>query len=343
MTTRRDFLKQATTIGAIGALGMPMVAQAQAQAITLKMQGFLPSTNAPQQAFEKMAADLNAASGGRLAIQVLPGGGAVSVTEALDAVRNGILDGNYTAPSYFAGKDPAFTLLGDTGASFNDVAQRDQWLADGGGSTIAREIYDRFGLQYVGPVFWPAEHIPSRRALNGADDLKGLKIRVPPGLIADILGRGGAAVVNIPGGEVFNALQSGVIDATDWASPALNVQAGLYRAAKFSVNASHSMPTTDVTVNKKKWDSLPPDLKAMFTQAVAKFSNDLKATLKAEDDKAIASIKEQGVTVITWGAPEVGKLRTLTATVQRDLSGRNDQTKKLFESLSAYQKKLGIG
>jgi len=342
MMQRRSVLRRAGALAAAGAtLAWP--SWVRAQSVTLKIQGFLPATNSPQIALAKMADELKAGSGGRLQLQVLPGGGAVAVGEALDAVRNGILDGNYSAPSYFASKDPGFTLLGDTGASFNDVSQRDRWLSEGGGIAVARELYARFGVHYVGPVFWASEHIPARKALNGVDDLKGLKIRVPPGLIADILGRAGAAVVNVPGGEVFNSLQSGVIDATDWASPALNVQAGLYRAAKFSINASHSMPTTDITVNQKKWDALPAELRTMFEQAVARMSSELQATLGSEDEKALASMKELGVTVVTWGASEVAKLRVLTARVQAELAGRNDQTRKLFDTLVAYQKKLGIG
>ncbi|MEO6566943.1 MAG: TRAP transporter substrate-binding protein DctP [Casimicrobiaceae bacterium] len=341
MSTRRRFLQHTSALAAVAAMGASITARAQATT-TFKIQGFLPATTSPQMALDKMASELAATSSGRIKIEVLPGGGAVSVTEALDAVRNGILDGNYSAPSYFSSKDPGFTLLGDTGASFNDVAQRDRWVSEGGGSAIAVELYDRYGLHYVGPVYWPAEQIPSRKALNGVDDLKGLKIRVPPGLIADILGRTGAAVVNIPGGEVFNSLQSGVIDATDWASPALNTQAGLYRAAKFSVNASHSMPTTDITINKRKWDTLSPELKTMFTQAVAKMSTELQATLKAEDEKALAAMKADGVTVVTWSAAEVAKLRGFTSKAQAELAGRNDQTKKLVDSIGAFQKKLGI-
>lgn len=340
MPTRRIVLRQAGLAGAAALAALP--AWVRAQAVSLKIQGFLPATNSPQQALARMAEELKAASGGRLQLQVLPGGGAVAVGEALDALRSGILDGNYTAASYFAGKDPAFTLLGDTGASFNDVAQRDKWFTEGGGAAIARDIYAKHGAHYVGPVFWPSEHIPARKAINGVEDLKGLKIRVPPGLIADILGRAGASVVNVPGGEVFNSLQSGVIDATDWASPALNVQAGLYRAAKFSVNASHSMPTTDVTVSQRKWDAMPQELKTMFEQAVARMSSGLQATLRAEDEKALASMKEQGVTVVSWPAAEVAKLRRFTAAVQQELGGRNDLARKVSESLSAFQKKSGV-
>ena len=340
MTTRRRFLHATAALTASATVGFPAVTRAQST--TLKIQGFLPATTSPQQALSKMAADVKAASGGRLDLQILPGGGAVAVTEALDAVRSGILDGNYSAPSYFASKDPAFTLLGDTGASFDVVSQRDRWIAEGGGAPIAREVYARFGLHYVGPVFWASEQIPSTKALNGLDELKGVKIRVPPGMIADILGRAGAAVVNIPGGEVFNSLQSGVIDATDWASPALNMQAGLYRAAKFSVNASHSMPTTDVTINAKKWEALPAELRTMLEQAVAKMSAELQATLKAEDEKALAAMKELGVTVITWKAADVAKLRAITSQVQGELAGRNEQTRKLVDSIRAFQKKLGI-
>lgn len=341
MSTRRSLLRQGAALAAASAsLGFPV--WVRAQPMTLKIQGFLPATTSPHRALAKMAEELAASSGGKLQIQVLPGGGAVAVTEALDAVKNGILDGNYTAPSYFAAKDPGFTLLGDTGAAFNGVAQRDRWFAEGGGTAIARDLYARYGQHFVGGVYWPSEHIPSRKALSGVDDLKGLKIRVPPGLIADVLGRAGAAVVNVPGAEVFNSLQSGVIDATDWASPALNTQAGLYKAAKFSVNASHSMPTTNITINQRKWDALTAELRAMFERAVARMSAELEATLKSEDEKALAGMKESGVAVITWNAGEVAKLRGFTRAVQAELGARGEVPKKLLESLQAYQQKLGL-
>lgn len=246
MTTRRHFLK----VGAAaltGSVAAPFaVTPSRAQAVTLRMQGFLAAASPTHRAFEKWAADLKDKSGGRLTIQVLPVGGAVGPGETINAVSAGILDGHYSSSSFFAARDPAFTVFGDTGASYDTVEARDRWWTEGGGEDLGRELYASANMVYVANVFWPSEHIPARKALNGVADLKGLKIRVPPGFVAEYFGKAGAAVVNLPGGEVFNALQSGVIDATDWASPGQNHEVGLYKAAKFSINAAHSMPATEI-------------------------------------------------------------------------------------------------
>lgn len=321
-------------------LGAPFVLRAQSP-VNLRMQGFLATGATPQKLFAAFADDMKTKSNGRVNITVLPAGGAVAAPETLNAISNGILDGHYSAPSFFAARDPAFTLLGDTGAAYRSVDEREAWLRNEGGIALAREVYDKYGMHFVDAVYWPSEHIPARRALNGFADLKGLKIRVPPGMIAEVLGRAGAAVVNIPGGEVFNALQSGVIDATDWASPSQNYGVGLYRAAKFSINASHSMPTTEVSISKKKWAELPAEVKKMIEEGVKKLDGDMRAAMKSEDAAALEKMKGEGVTIIEWPKAEVDQLRAVTARVQAELGERNDLARKMLQSMRAHMSKLG--
>jgi TRAP-type mannitol/chloroaromatic compound transport system substrate-binding protein len=341
MITRRTALKSAAA-ASLGALSAPfIIAEATAQTVTLRMQGFLASSQSPQKAFEKLANDLRSESGGKLNITVLPVGGAVAATETLNAISSGVLDGHYSAPSYFAGRDPAFSVLGDTGGAYDNTTQRDKWF-EAGGLALARELYAKYGAHYVGPVYWAAEHIPSRKPLNGVDDFKGLKIRVPPGLVSDIISRAGASVVNLPAAEVSNALESGVIDATDWASPALNMQVGLYRVAKFSISAGHSMPTTEVSFNKRKWDAMPAELRQMIERGVAKMSIDLRKELDDEDAKALTEAKGMGVTVIDWPKAERARLRQSTTQVFDELAGKGDLAKKIVESHRQYMKSVGL-
>jgi TRAP-type mannitol/chloroaromatic compound transport system substrate-binding protein len=255
-------------------------------------------------------------------------------------VQAGILDGHYTAASYFAAKDPAFIVFGDTGASYNDVETRDRWYAEGGGAELGAELYGKYGMVYVGNVFWPSEQIPTRKPLRSFSDLNGLKIRVPPGMIAEILSASGAAVVNLPGGEVFNALQSGVIDATDWASPSQNYDVGLYKAAKFSVYAAHSMAGTEVCIAKRAWDRIPADLQAMIREEVKAMSANLKATLKEQDAAAVAKYKAEGVEEIIWSAAEIGKLRENSSKIQDQIGAKSDLAKKIVDSHRTFQKKI---
>lgn len=341
MVTRRTALK--SVLVASGALAAPFVwRSAQAQSVSLKIQGFLPSASIPQRAFEKFAAEVTAKSGGKLTIQAIPGGGVIAVTETLNAIQGGVLDGHYSAASYFASRDAGFVVLGDTAAAYDSVEQRDRWWSEGGGEAAARALYARFGLHMVAPIFWPSEQIPARKALNGVADLTGLKIRVPPGLVSEVVAKAGAAVVNLPGGEVFNALQSGVIDATDWASPALNEEVGLYRAAKFSVDAAHSMPTTDLSINASKWNALSAELKALVTSEAKAMSETMKADLKKADADAITKMKADGVTVITWTKQEIAKLRRFTAEVQEAQAAKSSSARAIIDSHKAFQAKIGL-
>lgn len=341
MTTRRDMLKVGVA-AMTGTIAAPFIlSPARAQSFSLRMQGFLAAASPTHRAFEKWAATLKDKSGGRLTIQTLPAGGAVAPGETVKAIGAGILDGHYSSSSFFAAIDPGFTVLGDTGASYDTVEVRDRWWSEGGGEDLGRELYASQGLAYVANVFWPSEHIPSKKALRGVADLKGLKIRVPPGFVAQYFGKAGATVINLPGGEVFNSLQSGVIDAADWASPGQNHEVGLYKAAKFSVDAAHSMPSTEIGFNKAKWDALPADIKQLITAETRAMSSALKTQIKADDDAALGKMKAEGVEVITWSKDEIAKLRAFTNEVQDELAGRGPIAKKIIDSHRAFRKKIG--
>jgi TRAP-type mannitol/chloroaromatic compound transport system substrate-binding protein len=341
MKTRRQFLKT-TAAAATGLVAAPYaITPSRAQAVTLKMQGFLAAASPTHRAFEAWANTIKDKSAGRLTIQALPVGGAVAPGETINAVAAGILDGHYSASSFFAARDPAFAVFGDTGASYDTVDARDRWWQEGGGEDLGRELYASANMTYVANVFWPSEHIPARKALRGVADLRGLKIRVPPGFVAEYFSKAGAAVVNLPGGEVFNALQSGVIDAADWASPGQNYEVGLYKAGKFSINAAHSMPATEIAFNTAKWNAIPAELRTMVTAEIRAMSASLKTQIKADDDAALVKMRAEGVEIVDWSKEEIGKLRAFTTDVQDTLAARGPMAKKIIDSHRAFQKKVG--
>ncbi len=341
MTTRRQFLATSAA-AATGIVAAPyVITPSRAQAVTLRMQGFLAAASPTHRAFEKWANDIKEKSGGRLTIQALPVGAGVAPGETINAINAGILDGHYSSSSFFAARDPAFTVFGDTGASYDTVDARDRWWREGGGEDLGRELYAASNMTYVANVFWPSEHIPARRALRGVADLRGLKIRVPPGFVAEYFGKAGAAVVNLPGGEVFNALQSGVIDAADWASPGQNYEVGLYKAGKFSINAAHSMPATEIAFSTAKWNALPAELRTLVTDEVRAMSAALKVQIKADDDAALAKMRAEGVEIVDWSKEEIAKLRAFTAEVQDALAARGPMAKKIIDSHRAFQRKVG--
>ena len=179
-----------------------------------------------------LADTLREVSGGRLTLQVYAAGELVPAFEVFDAVSRGSVEMGHSAPAYWKGQAPTTQLF--TGYPFGMLpAEFNAWMAYGGGMELWRECYEPYGL-----VPFPGGNTGAqmggwfRREIRSVDDFSGLKIRMP-GLGGDVLRRLGATVVNLPGGELFTALQSGLIDATEWASPYNDLPLGLYQAAPY--------------------------------------------------------------------------------------------------------------
>ncbi len=315
-----------------------------AAAETLKMQTFLGANASTTKAFEEMAAKLEADTGGAIKIEVLPGRAVVGASETIEAIQNGLLDGQYTAPSYFAGKDPAMGVLGDTLAAYPDSATRDRWFSAGGGLELARALYNKYDMHMICPVYWPPEQIPSKVEINGVADLKGLKMRAPGGLASDLLSRAGASLVTMGVGESVTAMETGVLDATDLANVALNVALGMHNQAKYSVLARHSMAVTEMSVSKAKWDSISPENQAKFEAACNAMSDGLKGALSDEDAAAEEKAKgELGVTFVAFGEDDAAKFRSMTSEVWADWGAKSSDAQAIVDSHKSFMSSIGLG
>ena len=320
-----------------------MLFAGSASAESFKMQTFLGANASTTKAFEAMAAQLAEETGGAIEIEVLPGRAVVGAGETIDAIQNGLLDGQYTAPSYFAGKDAAMGVLGDTLAAYPDSATRDRWFTEGGGLDLARALYAKYDLHFICPVYWPPEQIPSKVAINGVSDLKGLKMRAPGGLASDLLSRAGASLVTMGVGESVTAMETGVLDATDLANVALNVALGMHNQAKYSVLARHSMAVTEVSVSKAKWDKLSAEDQAKFEAACNAMSEGLKTTLSEEDKAAESKAKgELEVTFVEFGEDDAAAFRAMTAEVWNDWGAKSGDAKAVVDSHKAFMKQIGL-
>lgn len=314
-----------------------------AAAEPLKMQTFLGANASTTKAFEAMAEQLRKDTGGEVDITVLPGKAVVGAGETIDAIQSGLLDGQYTAPTYFAGKDPAMAVLGDTLSAYPDSATRDRWFSEGGGLELARALYGKYGLHFVCPIYWPPEQIPSTKPIRHVEDFKGLKMRAPGGLPSDLLTRAGASLVTMGVGESVNAMETGVLDATDLANIGLNVALGMHNKAKYSILARHSMAVTELSLATEKWDALSDGAKAKLESACHKLSDDLKVILTEEDAAATEKAKsELGVTLIEFGEEDAAKFRQMLLEVWDDWAEKSPEAKAIIDSHKAYLAKIGL-
>lgn len=311
--------------------------------IKMKMMALWQAGTMPFKVFEQFAADVKTQSNGRLLIEPLPAGSVVAPNEALDAVSSGVLDASYGCGGYAAGKEPALALLTDPQGAFSSPEQMAQWLNQGGGLQIAREVYRKFNVYFVAGTWYGKESLVSKRPLRGVADFKGLKIRAPVGIGQEIFKRLGAAPVNIPGSEVYTSLERGVVDASDWSTLSMNHELGYHKLAKYPTYPGfHSMGMSEIAVNLRKWNTLPDDLKALLETAAKSFSAKLVARSSEEDEHVAQQLKSLGAEAVNWSTEERGKFRAVAREVWAEYAARSPLAKKVNDSQVAFLKKAGL-
>ncbi len=323
-------------------LGLSLAGEATAQEVW-RIQSLWQAGSINQKVFERFAENVKTASDGRLVVEPLPVKSVVAHNETLEAVGSGILEGQHTASVYFAGRDPAFGLLGDLNAGYENPYQMTMWFYQRGGIELARELYRKSNMYYVGPVLWGVESIPMSKQVDSVAAFEGVKLRMPEGPASDIFRRIGAAPTNIPGSEVYTSLERGVIDGTDWGTLSMNQDLGYHKIAQYPIYPGiHSMPVGDVAINLDTWEALPEDLKRIFELAVRDFNLDMIQTLDSGDIGARQAARDDGATLIDWSAEERQKLRQVAAEVWADYGSKNDLAKRIYESHHAFLKDLGL-
>lgn len=336
--SRRNFIASAAAASAIGA---PSIAVSQPK-IRWRAQAMWSASETTYKAFEDFCKRVGAATGGRLEIQPFSAGAVVGVFETLDAVSAGVLDAQSTAPVYWSGKDAGFSMIGDLNFAYQHPWQAEAWYYHRGGLDMLREAYAKFNVYPVGVSWWGQEALVSKKPLKTTDDFKGLKVRTPQGMFAEIISKLGASIIVVPGGEVYSALDKGVVDAADWGSESMNHRMGFFEVAKTSIKVGHSMPSQEFAVNKGKWDALPADLKACVSSCVREWCWDQIQRIAVEDTDALAQIRAKGAEAGTMEAAEIAKMRTLAQKTWEEWSKKTPLAKKAYDSQIAWLKALGV-
>ncbi|WP_336057950.1 TRAP transporter substrate-binding protein [Nitratireductor sp. CH_MIT9313-5] len=315
-----------------------------AQEYTFKFQSSDPAGNPNFELQKGWTEQVAEATDGKVKIELLPVGSIVEHQETQDAIAAGILDGHITDTSYFAGKDAAFGLIANPVGAWSSPQQMFDFINEGGGKELMNELLNPYGLQFIGATTPGLEAFVSAVPLEGVDDLKGLKMRAPEGLVQQVFAAAGAAPVNLPGSEVFTSLDKGVIEAADYSVFSTNQAQGLHDVAPHPVYPGfHSMPLVEVSMNKQKWDALPEDIQATLEQTVRDFAQHQVKTLSEADEKAVAQAKEGGeITVHNWSDEERAKFRSIATGEWEKVAERSANAKKVYETLTTYLKEKGL-
>lgn len=330
------------------AVAASLLAVTAIEAKTLKLQA---SSKAGDWAHRFMtdnwAPKLKAMTGGALEVEVLPTKAVVPHRETIDAVANGILDGDLNAVSYFAGRDPAFAIIGDLIAGYDTVDQVRTFCMHGGGKEILQKLYDKYTkgrVHVIGCGPYAKEALVSKKEITTVDGLKGVKIRSPEGLAAEVFKRVGAAPVSLPFSEVYTALEKGLIDAADASAFVNNEAHGMHKIAKFPIYPGiHSMAVLQFIINKKVWDKLG---KNGQTALEVWYSAAYDAMRREADlqDRAIVEKYSQGsdVKVVDWAQVERDKFREISVKAWEDFAKKTPLAKEALDAHVAYMKKTGM-
>ena len=289
--------------------------------------------------FQAFAARVNEATKGGVEIQPFPVATIVPQAEALDAIKAGLLDGAVGTMAYQGGKEPAAAFW-DMTAAYDYPLHLLMWYRQGGGMEIMNKISAKWDAVFLGPVILGLESIPSKKPIRSIADFKGVKMRAPDGIPAEIFALLGASVSVMPGTEVYTALDTGKIEATDWGTLSVNDEAGYNRIAPYAIYPGiHSMNSVDFVVSKRKWNALSADQKAIVTAAVDEWCLRTWMDQELEDRKAAA--KRDPGTLIQWGEKEKGEFRQVSRKVWEKWSKKSPLAKEIYESQTKFLKSIG--
>lgn len=342
---RREFLKNAGIAAvAVAPLAAPSVVRAKDTYTWTMTNAYGPGSpfytvgpGSPTDFCEK----IDVMSGGRLKIKHFAAGELIPALEGFDAVRSGTVQMNAANAYFWAGKIFAaqyFTTV-PFGLNFQGV---NAWLYHGGGLELWHELYAPLGL-----VAFPMGNTGVqmtgwfRKPIETVDDFKGLKMRIP-GLAGKVYSQLGVDVKLLPGGEIFPALERGVIDAAEFVGPFQDRRLGLQKAAKYYYTTGWHEPSnvTELLMNKAEWDALPVDLQEIVKTAAMACNLESHAWSEANNADALTDlIENHGVIAKTLPDPVVAKLREITAEVLEAEAANDPQTRKVHDAFMAFRKK----
>lgn len=342
---RRSVLKGAALAGAGAAVAAassfpaPAVAQNKRE---LKMVTTWPKNFPGLGTGAQRAADrITQASDGELTVKVYAAGELVPPFESFDAVSQGTADMYHGADYYWQGKSKAFNFF--TAVPFGFTASEiNSWIYHAGGQELWDELTADFNVKSLmcgnTGVQWGGWF---NKEINGVDDLKGLKMRIP-GLGGEVLRRLGAAAIALPGGQIFENLQSGNIDATEWVGPWNDLAFGFYKITKYYYWPGFHEPGSMLALgmNRGVWESLTKNQQTLVS-ACANAENDyMLAEFNARNADALDTlINTHNVQVKRMPNEALNAIGEASGQVMSEVGAEGGVTKKVYDSFMAFRAK----
>ena len=281
----------------------PAVVSGRAVGTTWKVQTSWPG-GVGLDTFKAWCHSIVEQTSGELAFEPYGANELVGEFQLFDALRRGELQAMNSFTQYWSGRVPAAVFLAAYPLGLRQPHEWEVFYYGLGGLELAREIYARLGMYYLGPVRHGANIIHSKKPIRSIDDFQDLRIRMPGGMVAELFQAAGAKTTMLPGTEILDALAKDTLDAADFVGPAVNLALGFQKVAKYVsmgpagfMSIYQPVDLMDITVAMPAWQALSPAMQAFLEDEVRIYSLYHHTQIEAADQLAWKEFDAAGVEV----------------------------------------------
>ena len=340
---RRSFIRQTGIAGVLAAGAAPAIVNAQASIrwrLTSSFPKSLDTLFGVNDVFAKHVSDM---TGGKFVISTHAAGEIVPAFGTVDAIQNGTVECANTAPYYYFGKDPTFALGCAIPFGLNS-RQMTAWMYDGNGLKLMREFYRQFNI-----ISFPMGNTGAqmggwfRKEIKSVADIKGLKFRTG-GFSGKVWERMGGVAANIPGGEIYTALEKGTIDAAEWVGPYDDQKLGFNKIAQNYGYPGYweGGPQLDLHVNIKAYEALSTEYKTIIEAAAAFAHLDMQAKYDVRNSAALKQLVAGGTKLFRFPKDMMDLAFKESMALYSELSASNPAWKKVYEDFSAFRRDVNL-
>jgi TRAP-type mannitol/chloroaromatic compound transport system substrate-binding protein len=334
---RRSLMKHAGVAGVLAA-GVAPAVHAQATVRWRLASSFPKSLDTIFGAADVFARQVKAMSGGKFEVSVHAAGELMPAFGVVDGVQQGSVECAHTAPYYFFGKDECFALGCAIPFGLNS-RQMTAWMYEGNGLKLMREFYAKYNI-YNLPGGNTGAQMGGwyRKEIKSLKDIKGLKVRIG-GFGGKVLERIGGVPQNIPGGDIYPALEKGTIDAAEWVGPYDDQKLGFNKVAPFYYYPGwwEGGPELDFFINQKAFDALSAENKAIVESAAAHAHVDMQAKYDAKNPAALKQLVGAGTKLRAFPTDVMNAAFKEAMALYQELGTKNESWKKIYADYSKFR------
>ncbi len=339
---RRSLIKNAGIAGVLAA-GVAPAVHAQAAIRWRLASSFPKSLDTIFGAAMIFSDSVKAMSGGKFDISVHAAGELMPAFGVVDGVQNGTVEMANTAPYYFFGKDETFAIGCSIPFGLNS-RQMTAWMYEGNGLKLMREFYAGYNI-----VNFPMGNTGAqmggwfRKPIKSLADFKGLKFRVG-GFAGKVVERIGGVPQNIPGGEIYQALEKGTIDAAEWVGPYDDQKLGFYKVAQNYAYPGwwEGGPQLDLFINDKAFAGLSAEYKAIIECASAYAHVDMQAKYDARNSSALKQLVAGGAKLFPFPKDLMEAAFKESMALYSEISAKNPRWKKVYDDYASFRRDANL-